>query len=389
MGKLYSIIIAHYNQPLFWREAIDSVLCQDYADIELIFADDGSKNFDEKEVEAYINEHKSANIKNTIVIASKRNLGTVKNINNAISASNGEYLQFFAADDALFKNDIITKNVIALEAAEKDVMAVTSMAKKYDENMDKCLGQAFEAALGFRRNKMTASELHDEILVGCVYVASTCCYKKELFGALGLFDERYRLIEDAPYWLKMTKNGYKIKYCNYCSVKYRMGGMSHPVSGIASKTRIEYQGEEVIFLTRDLVPELKDLPIDKQIKGVTIYHYSRDIYCKMAPDKMLGLQDEDLLREVPELEKKSKLKKLDVKVNEWLINAKKALPMLVIIWLCTAVCFVLTLMLRLFWAAIITKIFYEILPVAIIAIAIGIIVLYLIKSIIKRKGVEN
>ena len=42
---VFSVILAHYCQPDYWKDAVDSVLNQDYPAIELIFADDGTPGF--------------------------------------------------------------------------------------------------------------------------------------------------------------------------------------------------------------------------------------------------------------------------------------------------------------------------------------------------------
>lgn len=49
---------------------------------------------------------------------------------------------------------------------------------------------------------------------------------------MGFADERYRMIEDLPLWLKITKAGYKLYFMNIITVDYRVGN-----SVTASKTK--------------------------------------------------------------------------------------------------------------------------------------------------------
>ena len=88
--NMISIILLSYNSGDYLYEAIDSILKQDYPLIELIVSDDGSKNFEEEKLRKYIDDNARDNITYSI-IHRKKNIGTVKNINNALAVSKGEY----------------------------------------------------------------------------------------------------------------------------------------------------------------------------------------------------------------------------------------------------------------------------------------------------------
>ena len=51
-----SIIIPVYNSAEYLRECIDSVLCQNYKNIELILVNDGSTDSSKKIIDNYIFE---------------------------------------------------------------------------------------------------------------------------------------------------------------------------------------------------------------------------------------------------------------------------------------------------------------------------------------------
>ena len=111
--KLYTIVLTHYNQMEYIEEALDSVFIQNYPNIELLITDDASKNFDEKKITEYIKKHKKNNIKNFKILGNEKNIGTTKTLNNAIKVSTGEYIQFFAAYDALYDKNVISNFVKA------------------------------------------------------------------------------------------------------------------------------------------------------------------------------------------------------------------------------------------------------------------------------------
>lgn len=78
---MFSVIVLCYRHFEYLFTAIDSVLTQDYPNIELIISDDGSADFPYKEIETYINARKHSNITRTIIRQQKENSGTVRHLN--------------------------------------------------------------------------------------------------------------------------------------------------------------------------------------------------------------------------------------------------------------------------------------------------------------------
>ena len=51
-------------------------------------------------------------------------------------------------------------------------------------------------------------------------------YKKEIFDKYGLFDEKYKLLEDYPFYVNLAFNNEKIGYIDYPTIQYELGGIS-------------------------------------------------------------------------------------------------------------------------------------------------------------------
>ncbi len=89
---LVSVILCNYNYGRFIAEAIDSVLCQTHADLELIIVDDGSTD-DSREV---IASHKDSRIR---AILHQENRGQAAAFNTGFAVAKGVITAFLDSDD--------------------------------------------------------------------------------------------------------------------------------------------------------------------------------------------------------------------------------------------------------------------------------------------------
>ena len=92
--KLISVIILAYNQENYIQDAINSVLNQNYPNIEIIVNDDCSSD---KTVEK-IKEIKDDRIR---LIEAKYNQGINAGLDRAICAAKGEYIVLLGGDDMM------------------------------------------------------------------------------------------------------------------------------------------------------------------------------------------------------------------------------------------------------------------------------------------------
>lgn len=97
-NPLVSIIVPVYNGQRYLGECIDSILNQDYENIELIIVNDGSKDASSKIIDEYAKKDKR------VKAIYQKNSGVSSARNNGINNANGEYITFVDADDYLEKN---------------------------------------------------------------------------------------------------------------------------------------------------------------------------------------------------------------------------------------------------------------------------------------------
>lgn len=114
---LVSVSIIAYNQENFIRAAIESVLNQNYQNIEIVVGDDCSidSTWD------IILELQSKHPTKIVAFRNQRNLGITGNSNEVLRRCKGKYIAFMGGDD-LFLPDKIEKQVAVMEADESVVL---------------------------------------------------------------------------------------------------------------------------------------------------------------------------------------------------------------------------------------------------------------------------
>lgn len=94
-NELISVIIPVYNVEPYLRECIDSVLAQDYRNLEIICVNDGSTDNSPEILEEYKKKD------NSIIIINQENAGLSAARNTGLKASRGEYVYFLDSDDLI------------------------------------------------------------------------------------------------------------------------------------------------------------------------------------------------------------------------------------------------------------------------------------------------
>lgn len=220
--KLFSVIILSYNNIQYMITCLESVLNQDYDYIEIVISDDFSDNLQIEKIEKYIKKNKKDNIKSYIINQNRANVGTVKNLNNAIKLANGNYFINLACDDLLYDKTVLT-NVVKF-FKNTNYLAVTGFIEKfynYDVNISDKKSPG-KWVMNFINNK-TPIEIYKKLCQKNFLAGPGFCYKRDLINIYGFYDESYRLIEDYSRYLYLTRNGCKLGFINICIIKYRAG----------------------------------------------------------------------------------------------------------------------------------------------------------------------
>lgn len=246
MDKTASVVILTYKKFEYVYELIDDVLNQDYSQIELIIADDCSPDFPQEKIENYIRANKHDNILNSKVYSNASNLGTVRNLNAAIRNSSGGYVLTMSSDDLFYCNSTVSQIIEHLDKSETGMICCRRVLS--DKRMNGIRFMPTKYQISQIERYRTKEEQHRAFATGMYYEmasGSSTFFTRECLFSNGLYDEKYRLLEDWPQFLMLTKKQ-KLEFAfDLIAVRYRMGGVSSSKSPILISDYIEMLTQEL------------------------------------------------------------------------------------------------------------------------------------------------
>jgi glycosyltransferase involved in cell wall biosynthesis len=248
---LVSIIVITYNSSKFVLETLESTKAQTYRNIELIVSDDNSSDETVEICKKWIDENKYRFVRATLVSA-RSNTGIPANINRGVNTSQGSWIKCIAGDDLLAK-DCITELIYYTSTQEKDIQILFSDVVRFYGNSINNVEIKKNQHTFFRSGESTANEQYEMLLRINMVSAASVIIRKDLLLSVNGFDERFKLLEDWPLWVKITSAGYKIHYLDKPLVFYRIhennlsmttdkNYICHPVS----KINISFKEKELI-----------------------------------------------------------------------------------------------------------------------------------------------
>lgn len=202
-----SIITSCYNREETIRGAIESVLLQDYSDIEYIIIDGASKD----NSLSVINEYKDKITK----IVSEPDHGMYEAINKGIRLATGDIIGLVHSDDFLFANDTISRIVNEFKKTGADFIYGDGLFVDYN-NTEKIV-----------RNWVGGNYRLWKVKHGWLPLHPTCYIRRDTMLKRGLYNETYKIAADSDLLFRYLVNGnLTVSYLNEYIIRMRMGGLS-------------------------------------------------------------------------------------------------------------------------------------------------------------------
>lgn len=207
-SPLISVILPTHNGSRYIREAIESVLTQDYQNIELIIIDDASTDMTPQIIEEYLQKDKRI-----ILLKNEKNLKLVATLNRWISIAKGKFIARIDDDDIWSDAMKLTKQMqvfikhpgVALVGTGAEI--IDDFGKKTG-NIIRFPTDSVSVKRGFGlRNQL----IHTSILV-----------KRDVLIEAGLYKNDWLYVEDFDLWLRILARGYEIMNLSDLAVSYRV-----------------------------------------------------------------------------------------------------------------------------------------------------------------------
>ena len=213
---LVTIICLCYNQQEFVLESLDSVINQDYKNIELIIVDDCSTDNSKSIIENWLADYPGIPL-----IANTTNLGITKAFNHALQLANGDYIIDLAADDILVPNCVRLQINAFKNSHYKNLGVVYGNAALITE---KGLFHSYYFDVGSDKKaiqKRATGDIYQSILAGGNSICSvSSMIKKTVFDTLNGYDENLAY-EDLDFWIRAARV-YDFDFIDSILIKKRM-----------------------------------------------------------------------------------------------------------------------------------------------------------------------
>lgn len=220
---LISVIVLTYKNQMYIKETLKSILEQDYPRIELVISDDASGCFNREDIERFIQEHQSNNIESLVININEKNLGTVKHANFIISKTMGDFIKFVPCGDKFYNSNSLKE--LYRFAFENDSILTSSAVLFCSQDFKINYYKHPNSIRTKKLMSLSPIELFKYLCGFNIIAAVSVLYRRDFFKQY-TFDERYRLLEDWPMWLRVSREGVKIYHLDLITMCYADGGIS-------------------------------------------------------------------------------------------------------------------------------------------------------------------
>lgn len=202
-----SIITSCYNRAKTIRGAIESVLAQDYHDIEYLVVDGASTDGSVEIIKEY--EGRIAKI------VSEPDHGMYEAINKGVRLATGDVIGLMHSDDFFYDSHVVSRIVEQLERTGADFLYGNGLfvnAENTDKVVRKWIGGDYRLW---------------KVRHGWLPLHPTCYIRREVIEKRGLYNETYKIAADSDFLLRYLLGGdITVTYLDEYIVRMRMGGLS-------------------------------------------------------------------------------------------------------------------------------------------------------------------
>ena len=198
---MITIITPCYNRAALIRDAIESVLAQDFEDFEHIIIDGGSTDGTLETLKQYPH----------LKVISESDRGMYDALNKGLETATGEIIGFLNTDDLYAKNIF---NTVAREFDNPDIMAVSGQAIVFSKLSD---GKIRTVDQYFPDDR----SLIESLTAGGAFF-NAWFFRRSTFRQIGNFNVHYKIVGDRDFMLRFALNNLRYTAVNDLVYEYRM-----------------------------------------------------------------------------------------------------------------------------------------------------------------------
>lgn len=235
---LISVLMPCFNAGNYLREAVRSVLCQDWEDLELIVVDDGSSDRSLDVLRSFDDCRLS--------FVEQSNAGAAAARNRAFSQARGPSVMFMDADDW-----IPPGHLAALHSAVANEKSCIGMAQ-WDRFYTKLEEARFPPRATYRDAPGGEWLIQDWSAGGGMAGPGVFLIPRDLIERHGGWDERLSLVDDFEFHARIIARSSGIRFAHEARLYYR-SGLSGSLSGRRSRKAAESAYLSIMLGTQHLL----------------------------------------------------------------------------------------------------------------------------------------
>jgi len=251
---LVTIITPTYNRADFLVETIESVLAQDYPNIEYIVLDDGSKDNTADIIKPF---------EGKLIYSYHSNMGETATVNKGFEMAKGDIVCVVNSDDPLFVKD-----------------AVTTAIKNMNDNPDALMAYPDWVSIDsgghvIYRQKLPQYNLQNMLESANVALGPSIFIRKSTIEKVGLRNASVRYVGDLDYSFRVAASG-KIIHIPHFLATHRVH-----LNSLSSLAKSKRMADEVAMLAETYVshPSLSVLSQLKKNHILAKWYYAATHYC--------------------------------------------------------------------------------------------------------------
>ena len=251
-SNLVTIIVPVYNVEKYIGRCLDSILLQDYTNIEILCIDDCSPDSSASIIHDYEKKYE-----NVYYYTYEKNGGLGYARDYGISKAKGEYILFIDSDDYI-NTDYVSTYIKAATADDIDIVMGS-----YNRDRD---------------GKITPIRISDSKNTPWIY-PSACIrmYRRSLLADNNLDFHGIRTYEDGFFNERCMMKNPKVKIINYTGYNYVLNPNS--ITKKSGNTLKKYEGYVKNYF--DLWEEVKNIPYKSDVYNIIEYLYVQGITINM------------------------------------------------------------------------------------------------------------